>query len=195
MYRLIVLYIMTTKKGTATTEKKGTQGKTGRVVGYFDCRVWKKDTPRSARKMAEQGNRINLSVGFDEAQLPEQIKDFATLSEKSGRLFVRFKVFPKNCRVCTASARQIDFPEYDKIDGLKFDVIIEYSTKYGAQGTTDLNGCYVNNLQIIRRADVPFSAIEGESDDFLSGAEYSTGDEFVQKESEQAESAKDDLPF
>ena len=53
--------------------------KTEKIIGTFDCRIWKKDTPKGARAMVAQGDRINLSVGFEEADLTEEMKEFAHL--------------------------------------------------------------------------------------------------------------------
>ena len=83
--------------------------KTKQVTGTFDCRVWKKDTPKAARAIVESGNRINLSVGFEEADLTEEMKEFAHLHEKSGKYYINIKVFPKNCKIYTASAKQVNF--------------------------------------------------------------------------------------
>lgn len=166
--------------------------KTNRVVGKFDCRVWKKDTPRNQRQMVEKGGRVNLSVAFNEGDVPEDIKEFARLSEKSGKYYVAFKVFPKNCRIYTASAKQVEFPDFEKIDGGRFEVVIDYTTKHGTG--TELNGCYTNAIQVIRRADVPFDAIDGVSDNFLSGEELlSDDDDDVTVEDKKDD--KDDLPF
>ena len=120
--------------------------------------------------MVEHGNRINVSVGFDEADLTEEIKEFARLHEKSGKYYVNVKVFPKNCKIYTASAKQVEFPSYDKIDGQRFEMIIDFTVKHGASNSTELNGLYANAIQIIKRADVPFEPIAGASDDFLGGA-------------------------
>ena len=160
--------------------------KTSKVIGNFDCRVWKKDTPKQARQMVKQGERINLSIGFDEADLTEEVKEFARFHEKSGKWYANVKVFPKSCRIFTASAKQIDFPDYQKIDGGRFEVIVDYVVKHGTG--TELNGLYANAIQIIKRADVPFEAIEGASDDFLSGT---SPDPF----GEQEDGEKADLPF
>ena len=152
--------------------------KTKQVTGTFDCRVWKKDTPKSARAMVEAGNRINLSVGFEETDLTDEIKEFAHFSERVSRWYVNVKVFPKNCKIYTASAKQVEFPDYTKIDGGRFEVIIDYSIKHGTG--TELNGLYANAIQIIRRADNPFEPVEGGSDDFTSGlqnAEIATEEE------------------
>ena len=164
--------------------------KTNRVVGKFDCRVWKKDTPRSQRKMVEKGGRVNLSVAFNEGDVPEDIKEFARFSEKSGKYYVTFKVFPKNCRIYTASVKQVEFPDYEKIDGGRFEVMIDYTTKHGTG--TELNGCYANAIQMIRRADVPFDAIDGVSDNFLSGEELLSGDD---DDDDNDDVTNDDLPF
>ena len=152
--------------------------KTKQVTGTFDCRVWKKDTPKAARAMVEAGNRINLSVGFEEADLTDEMKEFAHLHEKSGKYYINIKVFPKNCKIYTASAKQVEFPDFKLIDGGRFEVIIDYSIKHGTG--TELNGLYANAIQIIRRADNPFEPVEGGSDDFTSGlqnAEIATEEE------------------
>ena len=160
--------------------------KTSKVIGNFDCRVWKKDTPKQARQMVKQGERINLSIGFDEADLTEEVKEFARFHEKSGKWYANVKVFPKSCRIFTASAKQVDFPDYQKIDGGRFEVIVDYVVKHGTG--TELNGLYANAIQIIKRADVPFEPVDGVSDDFLSGI---SPDPFGGQE----DGEKADLPF
>ena len=143
--------------------------KTRKVIGSFDCRVWKKDTPKQARQMVAQGERINLSVAFDEADLTDELKEFARFHEKSGKWYANVKVFPKSCRIFTASAKQIDFPDYQKIDGGRFEVVVDFVVKHGKEKTTDLNGLYANAIQIIKRADIPFEPVAGASDNFLAG--------------------------
>ena len=103
--------------------------KTEKVIGTFDCRIWKKDTPKAARQMVAQGDRINLSVGFEEADLTDEMKEFARLHEKSGKYYINVKVFPKSCKIYTASARQVDFPDYKSIDGGRFEVIVDFTIK------------------------------------------------------------------
>ena len=139
--------------------------KTKQVIGTFDCRVWKKDTPKAARQMVAQGDRISLSVGFEETDLTDEMKEFAHLHEKSGKYYINVKVFPKSCKIYTASARQVDFPDYKAIDGGRFEVIVDFTIKHGTG--TDLNGLYANAIQIIKRADNPFEPVEGGNDDFL----------------------------
>ena len=160
--------------------------KTRKVIGSFDCRVWKKDTPKAARQMVAQGERINLSVAFDEADLTDEVKEFARFHEKSGKWYANVKVFPKSCRIFTASAKQVDFPDFKKIDGGRFEVIVDFTIKHG-NGGTDLNGLYANAIQIIRRADNPFEPVAGASDDFLAGT---APDPFGEQDDE-----KTDLPF
>ena len=141
--------------------------KTNKINATFDCRVWKKDTPRQSRQMVEAGNRINLSCRFDEGEITEEMKEFAHYSEKTGKYYINVKVFPKNCKIYTASAKQVDFPAYDKIDGGRFEVIVDFTIKHGTG--TELNGLYANAIQIIRRADVPFEPVDGGNDNFLDG--------------------------
>lgn len=160
--------------------------KTGKVIGNFDCRVWKKDTPKAARQMVAQGERINLSVALDEADLTEELKEFARFHEKSGKWYANVKVFPKSCKVFTASTKQIDFPDYQKIDGGRFEVVVDFVVKHGTG--TELNGLYANAIQIIKRADIPFEPIAGANDDFLAG---NTPDPFGGEDDDE----KTNLPF
>ena len=111
------------------------------------------------------------------------MKEFAHLHEKSGRYFINIKVFPKNCKIYTASARQVDFPDYKSIDGGRFEVIVDFTIKHGTG--TELNGLYANAIQIIKRADNPFEPVDGASDDFLAGE---TKPDFLADE-------KSDIPF
>ena len=142
------------------------------LTATFDCRQYKKDTPRNLRPMVEAGGRINLTTSMTEEEIPAELKEFARKSSKNERLYLTFKVFPKNCRIFTASARQVAFPENEVLDGGRFEIRIDYSIKHGTG--TELNGCYANSIQIIKRADVPFDAIEGGDDDFMSVAPVSS---------------------
>ena len=161
--------------------------KTGFVNGFFDCREYKKGTKRSERKMVADGTRVNLSVGFEENQLTDAIREFAHLHEKSGRWFANFKVFPKNCKAYTASAKEIQFPTNDKIDGYTFEVNIDFSVKHGTG--TELNGLYANKIQFIKKVDNSFEVVSGATDDiFLEKMQSSLNEITVEEE-------KSDLPF
>ena len=140
--------------------------KTGFVNGFFDCREYKKGTKRSERKMVADGTRINLSVGFEENELTDEIREFARLHEKSGRWFAAFKVFPKNCKAYTASAKEINFPSNEQLDGGTFEVNIDFSVKHGTG--TELNGLYANKIQFVKKIDNSFDAVEDASDDIFN---------------------------
>ena len=161
--------------------------KTGFVNGFFDCREYKKGTKRSERKMVADGNRINLSVGFDEKDLTDEIREFARLHEKSGRWFAAFKVFPKNCKAYTASAKEISFPTNDKLDGGTFEVNIDFSVKHGTG--TELNGLYANKIQFIKKVDNSFKVVSGATDDIFGEQMPTTFNESTETET------KSGLPF
>lgn len=139
--------------------------KTGFVNGFFDCREYKKGTKRSERKMVADGARINLSVGFEENQLTDTIREFARFHEKSGKWFATFKVFPKNCKAYTASAKEINFPSNEQLDGFTFELNIDFSVKHGTG--TELNGLYANKIQFVKKIDNSFDAVEDASDDIF----------------------------
>lgn len=163
------------------------------VEGYFDCRQYKANTPRSSRIMIENGGRIIFSVAFMDEELEQhpELKDFANKSEKSGLNFVGFKIFPKNCKLFTASAKQIEFPDNNLIDGGRFEANLVYSVKHGTG--TELNGCYVNAMQIIRRADNPFDVVEDGNEDWL--VEKNEKDKSKKKETKKVDEEVNDLPF
>ena len=161
--------------------------KTGFVNGFFDCREYKKGTKRSERKMVADGKRINLSVGFYENELTDGIREFARLHEKSGRWFASFKVFPKNCKAYTASAKEIIFPKNEQLDGYTFEVNIDFSVKHGTG--TELNGLYANKIQFVKKVDNSFEAVSGATDDiFIENMQSSLNEPAGDKE-------KSDLPF
>ena len=163
------------------------------ITGYFDCRQYKADVPRQNRKMIAAGGRINFSAGFTDEELPEEIKPFANKSEKSGLNYVNFKVFTSNCKLYTASAKLIpfDFEKYE-MDGGKFEVNMDISIKHGDAKKMELTGCYVNNLQIIRRADNPFDVVEGGDDSWVSGEVVP---EEVNGKDPVLDEANEELPF
>ncbi len=134
-----------------------------KLQGYFDCRKYQKGVQRGSRLMVEAGGRINLSVAFSSEDLPSEISEFAKKSDTSGLYYLSFKLFPKNTKCFTAGAKLIDFPSYDKIDGGKFEFNVDFSIKHGTG--TELNGCYVNQIQILRRCDNAFAAEEGYDED------------------------------
>lgn len=131
------------------------------ITGFFDCRKYQKGVVRQQRAMVAPGERINFSVGFETLEaVPEEMREFATKSEKSGFYYVSVKIFPKNCKVYTPSAKIVAFPELEKIDGGKFEINLEASIKHGTG--TELNGIYANAIQVLRRADNPFDAEDGD---------------------------------
>ena len=171
------------------------------VTGYFDCRQYKANTPRSSRVMIENGGRINFSVGFTDEELENhpQLKDFANKSEKSGINYVTFKVFPKTCKLYLASAKRVDFPDNALLDGGKFVVNMDVNIKHGTG--TELNGCYVNAMQIIKRADNPFDVVEDGDDSWIDkpaddpfDAKKEDAKPASKKKAEKVEEV-DDLPF
>ena len=173
-----------------------------KISGYFDCRKYKKGVKRQDRQMLPQGERVNFSVAFPDEFLPAEIAEFSNRSEKNGLNYVTFKVFPKNVKVYTAAVKQIDFPDNEKLDGGKFEVNIDFNIKHGDTTQMEQNGCYVNAIQVLRRADNPFEAEEGYSDDafgsnddpFSTPAPLTTAPPQATYESKPTE-APDVLPF
>lgn len=162
------------------------------LTGYFDCRIYKKDVARASRQMQDKEGRINFTVSMSESDLNEEVKEFANFSDKTEKYYLTFKIFPKICKLYTAKATQINFPDFGVIDGGRFDVNIEFSIKHGTG--TELNGCYANAIQIIRRADVPFEAVdEGDEGDENVFSENVLKEDISTTHTQSKKT--DDLPF
>jgi len=168
-----------------------------KIEGYFDCRKFKAGLSRNQREFNNYGERINFSVGFADEFLPAEIAEFANKSEKSGINYVNFKIFPKNCKFYLANAKQIQCPEYQVIDGGKFLVNLSFNIKHGKG--TEANGCYVNAIQIIRRTDNIFDAVEdGDLNVFEEKDPFAEKDSFDEKLNNvkiDNEPEEEDLPF
>ena len=83
--------------------------KTEKIIGNFDCRVWKKDTPKAARQFVPQGERINLSVGFEEAELTDEMREFANLHEKAVSITLTSKYFRNRVRFTPLRLSRLTF--------------------------------------------------------------------------------------
>lgn len=136
------------------------------VTGFVDARQYKKGTPRSNRAIVDVNGRINLSVGFEEAEIPTEIKEFASLHEKSGKWFVTFKIFP-HAKWYNHKAQKIEKLSNEELDGMMLIVNLDFNIKHGTG--TEPNGCYVNSIQIVRDASNPFEAVDGGNDKWMRG--------------------------
>lgn len=163
-----------------------------RKTVFFDCREYKKGTARHERKMVIDGGRINLSIGFQESDLTDEIREFAKLHEKSGKWFASFKVFPKNCKAYNASGKEVAFPTNDKLDGGQFEANLDFSVKHGTG--TELNGLYLNRIQFIKKVDNAFEAVEGGDDDIFNDTPAS-GPARTEPKAEIPAAESSDLPF
>ena len=168
---------------------KNNMSKLNRAIGFFDCRIYKKGTTRQERKMSPEGARINLSIGFEENELTDEIREFAKLHEKSGKWFASFKIFPKNCKAYNASGKETAFPPNSKIDSASFEVNVDFSVKHGDTTQMELNGLYVNKIQFIKKNDSTFEPV-------------ADGDDSIFDQNAQAvpipapiDEPKSDLPF
>ena len=140
--------------------------KVEKVSGFFDCKKYDKNKKRHDREMQPEGERVNISFGFDEENLPADFKEFAKLHEKTGKHYVSVKVFPKNCKAYSASSKVFDFPKNKDLDGNQFEMNIEYSIKHGTG--TEMNGIYANRIQFLKRVDTAFEAVEDGVDDIFN---------------------------
>jgi len=161
-------------------------------TGYFDCRKYKKGTKRNEREMCAEGERINLSVGFAESELTDEVREFARLHEKSGKYFASFKVFPKNCKAYNASGKEVAFPPNEKLDGGQFEANLDFSVKHGTG--TELNGLYLNKIQFIRKVDNAFEAVDGD-DDMFNDAPTAKAVAVAKAEIAVEDNTSDVLPF
>ena len=196
MYRLIVLYIMTTKKGTATaTESKIKQPKLKlKNVEVVFANLEDEGFGRSLTIKVTSENEKAINDFFKVNQIGNEkskVIGEPNYKEYEGtkQLGIRF-----NDNTKFAGLNGLD--QLDLGFGARIDCIVnafEYNNKF-TRGTTFV-GASLSAVVILsgRR-----TGADADLNDLLNEAqerEFVQGDEFVQKEVAQAESAKDDLPF
>ncbi len=196
MYRLIVLYIMATKKGATTaTESKVKQQKLKlKNVEVVFANLEDEGFGRSLTIKVTSENEKAINDFFKVNQIGNEkskVIGEPNYKEYEGtkQLGIRFN---DNTRFAGLNG-------LDKLDlgfGARIDCIVnafEYNNKF-TRGATYV-GASLSAVVILsgRR-----TGADADLNDLLNEAqerEFVQGDEFVQKESEQAESTTDDLPF
>lgn len=179
-----------------------TKKKLNNMTAAFNCRKFKPDTPWHKREMVAEGERIEFSVGLTKEELKQYtaesygFEDFANFSEKTGKYYVSFKVFPKNCKAYNSKAQQIAFPPYALLDGEYFLINFDYNVKHGDPKKFELNGCYVGGIQFVKPLNVSFEEVEGD-DSWLAGTKVDNENIFDKPTptQEAPAPAPDDLPF
>ena len=195
MYRLIVLYIMTTKKGTVATENKIKQPK-----------LKLKNVEVVFANLEDEGFGRSLTI--------------KVTSENEKAINEFFKVN----QIGNEKSKVIGEPNYKEYEGTKqLGIRFNDNTKFaGLNGLDQLDlgfgariDCFINafeyNNKFTRGATyvgTSLSAVvilsgrktgaDADLNDLLSEVqerEFVQGDEYVLKEAAKAESAKDDLPF
>ena len=196
MYRLIVLYIMTTKKTVAqATESKVKQPKLKlKNVEVVFANLEDEGFGRSLTIKVTSDNETMINDFFKVNQIGNEkskVIGEPNYKEYEGtkQLGIRFN---DNTKFAGLNG-------LDKLDlgfGARIDCIVnafEYNNKF-TRGTTYV-GASLSAVVILSGRK---TGADADLNDLLNEAqegEFVQGDEFVQKESEQAESAKDDLPF
>lgn len=196
MYRSIVINIMTTKKGTTTaTESKVKQPK-----------LKLKNVEVIFANLEDEGFGRSLTIkvtGYNEAEINEFFKVNQIGNEKSKVIGEpNYKEYEGTKQLgirFNDNTRFAGLNGLDKLDlgfGARIDCIInafEYNNKF-TRGATYV-GASLSAVVILSGRK---TGADADLNDLLNEAqerEFVQGDEFVQKESEHAESAKDDLPF
>ena len=196
MYRQIVLNIMTTKKGATTaTESKIRQPKLKlKNVEVVFANLEDEGFGRSLTIKVTSENEKAINDFFKVNQIGNEkskVIGEPNYKEYEGtkQLGIRFN---DNTRFAGING-------LDQIDlgfGARIDCIVnafEYNNKF-TRGATYVGASLSAVVVLSGRR----TGADADLNDLLNEAqerEFVQGDEFVQKESEQAESAKDDLPF
>ena len=195
MYRSIVITIMTTKKGTVATESKIKQPKLKlKNVEVVFANLEDEGFGRSLtikvtsenEKAINEFFRVN-QIGNDKSKVigEPNYKEYEGTKQLSIRL---------NDNTRFAGLNGLD--QLDLGFGARIDCIVnafEYNNKF-TRGETFV-GASLSAVLILSGKKTGADADLNELLNEAQEREFVQGDEFVQKESEQAESAKDDLPF
>ena len=195
MYRSIVIYIMTTKKTTTATESKIKQPKLKlKNVEVVFANLEDEGFGRSLtikvtsenEKAINEFFRVN-QIGNDKSKVigEPNYKEYEGTKQLSIRL---------NDNTRFAGLNGLD--QLDLGFGARIDCIVnafEYNNKF-TRGETFV-GASLSAVLILSGKKTGADADLNELLNEAQEREFVQGDEFVQKEIEQAESAKDDLPF
>jgi len=196
MYRLIVLYIMTTKKGTATaTESKIKQPKLKlKNVEVVFANLEDEGFGRSLTIKVTSENEKAINEFFKVNQIGNEKSK--VIGEPNYKEYEGTKQLGIRLNDNTKFAGLNGLDKIDLGFGARIDCVVnafEYNNKF-TRGATYV-GASLSAVVILsgRR-----TGADADLNDLLNEAqerEFVQGDEFVQKESEQEESPKDDLPF
>lgn len=133
---------------------------TSKLSGYFDCRVFKANTPKENQKMKGEDESISFSTTFDAASLPEMLSKYAKPYEDKNhnqRFRVTFKIGGK-VRWYNAHAQQVEKPSNAELDGTRYNVMIDFATLNGNPDNKEACGYWANAIQYEVDQQNPFSS-------------------------------------
>lgn len=195
MYRRIVLNIMTTKKGTTATESKVKQPKLKlKNVEVVFANLEDEGFGRSLTIKVTSENEKAINDFFKVNQIGNE--NSKVIGEPNYKEYEGTKQLGIRFNDNTKFAGLNGLDQLDLGFGARIDCFIsafEYNNKF-TRGATYV-GASLSAVVILSGRK---TGADADLNDLLNEAqerEFVQGDEFVQKESGQAESAKDDLPF
>lgn len=140
------------------------QLKTGKVSGYFDCRVFKNGVEKSKRPMKAEGDRIEFTVAFSE--YPKSFADaggaeFIKTTEVNDlkRYYVTFKI-GKFCMFFDKDGKKTDRPLNGDIDGKRYDAVIAYKVLHGDASKMEARGFWADAIQMKEAEEITFAPMD-----------------------------------
>lgn len=130
---------------------------TEKLQGWFDVKVYNDRKPREEWKLKGDDENIAFTTTLE---APGAFNKFAKICEKDGKTYYRitFKIGPK-ARWYDGNAHEIERPSNAELDGVKFEVRIQYREVIPEPGNDKApRGYWVNSIQM-QRVDInPFQA-------------------------------------
>lgn len=164
---------------------------TGKLTGFFDVRDYKAGVSHENMPMKAEGAQIAFNVLFKQSECPQELAEFCKPYEKNGMQYVivKFKIGNK-CKWYDADAQLVDKPSNVDLDGVRYNVVIDYVALHGDASKKEASGFWAHNIQFEQAIENPFQPMGGAA---TSGEKQKAPEQAPEQASEQATEGK--LPF
>lgn len=130
------------------------------LTGYFDTREFRSGVKYADRQMRGEDDTLGFAVRYSAAELPEALAKYAKKAEKDGDtyFFVTFKI-GKRCKWFDRKGAQTDKPTNEELDGVQWNVHIDYKELNGNPQNHEACGYWANGVLLISSASDMFADV------------------------------------
>lgn len=167
------------------------------LTGYFDTREFRSGVKYADRQMKSEDDTLGFSVRYSAADLPEALAKYAKKVEKDGDIyfFVTFKI-GKRCKWFDSKAAQTEKPTNEELDGVQWNVHIDYKELNGNPQNHEACGYWANGIMLISSASDLFSDIREQQPQQLQQQQQQQTQPQIQQQQPMVPDQEDlNLPF